>query len=165
MASRNHQFEVDEYYHCYNRGAEKRTIFEDTYDYSYFLESLRAYNSNEVLGKMRLYKDADLGPKIVDIVSFCLLPNHYHLILEERTENGISNFMKRVAGGYTMYFNEKYEHSGVVFQGSFKSKHVETDQDLKQLISYVTLNNLVHNITDPLLFRSSASDNKDLVLS
>ncbi len=164
MANRNHVFAVDEFYHCYNRGTDKRTVFEDAQDFDYFQKSMKAYNTSLVLGKLRLYENEITSEsKLVEIVSYCLLPNHYHIILKECAEHGISQFMQRVGVGYTMYFNEKYKRSGGLFQGAFKSKHIESDQDLRQVISYVTYNNIVHNITNPSLFRSNLNKRSDIV--
>jgi REP element-mobilizing transposase RayT len=164
MANRNHKFAPGEYYHCYNRGTDKRTVFEDTQDYSYFLKSLKAYNSTLVLGKLRLLDEmSPSDTKIVEIVSFCLLPNHFHLLLKEEVENGISNFMQRVGVGYTMYFNEKNKRSGGLFQGTYKSKHLESDQDFQQVLSYVTYNNVIHDIRDVKLYRSGLNKNSDIM--
>lgn len=163
MGNRNHVFATDEFYHCYNRGVDKRTTFIDAQDFSYFLKSAEAYNSVETLGKLRLYENLPAREKIVDIVSYCLLPNHFHFVLQEKTEHGISNFMSRVGTGYTMYFNEKYERSGALFQGVFKSKHLESDQDLRQVISYVAYNNIVHHISDQTKYRSGLNQNSDIV--
>jgi len=96
-------------------------------------------------------------------VSYCLLPNHFHIVLKELVEHGISKFMQRVACGYTMYFNEKYERSGGLFQGTFKSKHIDDDQGLRQVTAYVTYNHLVHSITNPLLYRSWLNTEADIV--
>ncbi len=163
MASRNHAFEIDEYYHCYNRGTEKRVIFNDPQDYSYFLSSLRAYNSKIIRGKLHLYPADMSDEKVVEIVSYCILPNHYHLVLKELVENGISYFMKRVGVGYTMYFNKKYKRSGVLFQGKFKSKYIPSDQDLRQVVSYVTNNFQIHNISDSKLYRSKLNQESDII--
>lgn len=163
MANRNHIFAVDEYFHCYNRGTEKRTVFIDNQDFNYFQKSLELYNTDSSLGKLRLYGEPVKRYEIVEMVSYSLLPNHFHLLLKEKAEHGISKFMQRVGVGYTMYFNEKYKHSGGLFQGSYKSKHIETDQDLRQLLAYVTHNNLVHNITDTLLYRSKLNTKSETV--
>lgn len=154
MARRNHSFAVDEYYHCYNRGTDKRKIFLTNQDYDYFVKSLKAYNSTIALGKLRLHDKNKTEDEVVDLLTYCLLPNHFHLVLKQKVEHGISKFMQRVGIGYSMYFNEKNKRSGNLFQGTFKSAHIETDQDLRQVISYVYLNNQVHNITDPNQFRS-----------
>ena len=82
--------------------------------------------------------------KLVSIVAYCINPNHFHLILSPLVENGIEKFMQRI-GGYTRYFNEKYNRSGVLFQGKFKSKLIEDDRYLIQLSAYVNFNNLDKN--------------------
>ncbi len=166
MARRNHIFAEHEYYHCFNRGTDKRTIFADKQDYSYFLSSMKAYNSTEVLGKLRLHSASD-GEPLVDIAAYCLLPNHFHFVLRQNTENGISHFMQRLGIGYTMYFNEKNKRSGSLFQGAFKSRHITDDQALRQVTAYVALNYRIHNITDALLYRSSAvrDPNSNIVMN
>ena len=151
MPRRKSDFANNEYYHCYNRGVEKRIIFNDTQDFAYFIKSLKAFNTTEVFGKQRLY-NKNIGDRLVEIVCSCLLPNHFHLVLKQNTENGISQFMQRIGISYSMYFNQKNERSGTLFQGSFKSKYLSTDQDLQQVISYVYHNNIVHNITDEKAF-------------
>jgi putative transposase len=163
MSRRNHSFAVDEYYHCYNRGTDKRIIFNDAQDYSYFIRSIEAYNSRNTLGKLRLHNKAVTEQQIVEVIAYNLLQNHFHIVLKEQTEFGISKFMQRIGIGYTMYFNEKYERTGALFQGAFKSKYIESDQDLRQVISYVTHNNVVHSLKDPSLYRSYLNDNSVIV--
>jgi REP element-mobilizing transposase RayT len=160
MGNRLHLFSIDEYYHCYNRGVDKRIVFNDAQDFNYFIKSLTVYNSHLSLGKLRLYSSLPPKDGLVDVVAYCLLPNHFHLILKERSEKGISNFMKKVGTGYSMYFNKKYKRSGALFQGVFKSKFIKSDQDLRQLIAYVSNNNIVHDIADVKKYRSML--NKDL---
>jgi len=163
MARRDHTFALDEYYHCYNRGSDKRTIFHDADDYSYFIDSLIAYNSEVTLGKLRLHKTVVGGSKIVDLLTYSLLPNHFHLVLKEKTTGGISKYIRRVCLGYAMYYNQKYQHSGSLFQGTYKSKWIASDQNVRQVIGYVYFNNLVHNINDQNLFRSYIDHNHPLV--
>jgi len=163
-------FASNEYYHCYNRGTDKRIIFNDRQDYKYFLKSMRAYNTAEVRGKLRLHKNTETSVEPpITILSYCLLPNHFHLLLRSNIENGISKYMQRLGVGYTMYFNKKYERSGGLFQGTFKAKHVATDQDLRQVFSYVVLNNKVHGISDKALYRVAQNNHdsvvRDLVLN
>src|SRR3989344_4858739 len=146
-------FVDNEIYHLYNRGANKADIFLEEYDYFRFkiliflansVESLKIAN---VLSKYRgrssllLFeeKKPDQG---VDVLSYALMPNHFHLIVRQKTENGITNFMKKIGTAYSMYFNTKYEHSGTVFQGRFKSKYVSTGDYLRWLFAYVALNPL-----------------------
>lgn len=163
MSNRKHNFAPTEHYHCFNRGVDKRNIFLDQQDYIYFLKSLRAYNSSEVMGKLRLQESKQSTDPPVTILAYCLLPNHYHLLLRNNTDGGISKYLQRVAGGYTMYFNQKYERSGSLFQGTFKSKYIASDQDLRQLLAYVKYNYQVHSINDVNLYRSSINTNDNLV--
>lgn len=82
----------------------------------------------------------DKGAALVDIGAYCLMPNHFHVLIHEKTEGGISLFIQKVSTGYTMYFNKKYQRSGALFQGRFKAKHADTDEYLKYLFSYIHLN-------------------------
>ena len=102
-------FETGEYYHVYNRGTDKRIIFNSHRDVSRFLKSMELFNSVEPVGSLwlsRLIKEPKKKTqKLVDIIAFCLNPNHYHFIFRQLIDNGISEFMKRLNGGYTSYFN------------------------------------------------------------
>jgi putative transposase len=138
---------VKEIYHVYNRGTEKRSIFLDPKDYERFLTLLYLSNGTESV-HISNYQGSTLmemlllekGERLVDITAYCLMPNHFHLLLHQRTEGGISKFMQKLTTGYTMYFNKKYERSGTLFQGKFKSKHASEDRYLKYLLSYIHLN-------------------------
>jgi putative transposase len=78
--------------------------------------------------------------KIVSIGCYCLLPNHFHLILKEIEEGGISRFMQKITTSYAMYYNQKYKRTGSLFEGKFKSKHISDDRYFKYLFSYIHLN-------------------------
>lgn len=138
-----------EFYHIYNRGVDKRQVFLDLEDLGRFLQSMQEFNSEKPIGS--LYENsfhALLGgetAKLVDIVCYCLNPNHFHFVLRQKTDGGISEFMKRL-GGYTWYFNRKYQRSGSLFQGAFKAKHVNSNEYLLHVSSYVNLNNRVHKL-------------------
>ena len=77
-----------------------------------------------------------------------MLPNHYHFILEQLQEKGISKFMQKLGTGYTMYFNKKYGRSGVLFQGKFRSAHIRHEEKLCSLSSYVNFNPIIHKLDD-----------------
>src|SRR3989338_3091553 len=140
-----------EWYHIYDRGVDKRTIFLERKDYEIFL--LLMYLSNTSGQTIHL---SDLKNKnfvdifenellstdepIVEIGAYCLMPNHIHIALRALTDKSISLFMQRVLTGYTMFFNKKYERTGALFSSTFKSKHVAEDIYFKQLISYIHLN-------------------------
>ncbi len=137
----------NEIYHVYNRGTEKRNVFKNKKDYERFLALLYLSNST-VPVHISNYQGStlmdllalDIGEPLVDLGAYCLMQNHFHLLLRQRTENGISKFMQKLITGYTMYFNKRHERSGALFQGKFKSSHASEDRYLKYLLSYIHLN-------------------------
>lgn len=164
MGNRTFTFSSNEIYHCYNRGVDKRTIFEDQQDYIYFLKLLRNFNTSKVYGNLRLSLNKEPISPPVTILTYCLLPNHFHIVVRNNDdEGGLSKYIQRVVGGYTMYFNQKYKRSGALFQGTFKAKHIETDLYLRHILAYVKYNFLVHNIEDKTLYRSSLNTKDELV--
>ena len=140
----------DEWYHCYNRGVDKRIVFEDAGDYNRFLLLLYMGNGSVPLRLSNLRNrniravledtSFERGEPVVEIGAYTLMPNHFHLALKEILEGGIAIFMQRIFTAYTMYFNKKYERTGALFAGPFKSRHVTDDRYLKKLISYLHLN-------------------------
>jgi len=178
-------FVTGEFYHIYNRGVDKRTIFSDTYDMKRFFQSMEEFNVEKAIGSIYensfIKKDpksppAQLGSessKLVNFVCYCLNPNHYHFILEQVSENGIEKFMHRLGTGYTKYFNNKHKRSGSLFQNIFKSSHVDSNEYLLHSSTYVNLNDRVHKIDEGLSWSSwneyigsSLSDfcKKDIIL-
>lgn len=152
MGTRKTSFANGEYYHVFNRGVDKRIIFSDKHDMDRFFRSLIEFNVVDPIGSLyensrreRGGETATLSGKLVNIIAYCLNPNHYHLILEQLVEGGISEFMKRI-GGYTWYFNNKYERSGSLFQGVFKSVHINSNEYLLHVSSYTNLNDRVHKL-------------------
>lgn len=147
MAARKTSFAIGEWYHCYNRGVDKRITYEDTRDYHRFLEQLYLANSETPLrrddiGTQNFEKILQVprSEALVSIGAFCLMPNHFHLILKEITENGITIFMQKLGTAYTMYFNGRYERTGNLFVKPFRSRHVYDDDYLQHLINYVHCN-------------------------
>ena len=148
---------INHVYHIYNRGVEKRKIFLDSADYSRFVSILKHcldYNYPYSLLKLRL-KQAESPEKkqkvllqletkrinpLVEIFSFCLMPNHYHLILKQLINDGITTFMHRIGTGYAGYFNIRQKRSGRLFEGNFKAIMVKTDEQLIHLSRYQHLN-------------------------
>ena len=144
---------IGEFYHIYNRGTDKRIVFNNDYDFKRFLQSMKEFNSLEPIGS--IYENSFDKPrlgrqtsKLVNIICYCLNPNHYHMILEPKTDGGLSEFMKRLNGGYTKYFNNKYKRSGVLFQGKFKSSHIDSNEYLLHASVYVNLNNRAHRLKE-----------------
>ena len=141
------EFASDGIYHLYNRGTDKRSIFSSKSDHERFLALLYLCNNTEVVHisnhRGRTLMDWLALPRaetLVDIGAYCLMPNHFHLLVREKGEGDISHFMQKLMTGYTMYFNTRHERSGALMQGKFKSSYVDTDRYLKYLFSYIHLN-------------------------
>ena len=138
--------------HIYNRGVDKRNIFQEDKDRIRLVLDLFEFNSTETSEKntKRRIEDIDeenikkerKGSPLVNILAFCLMPNHFHLMLQEIKKDGIQKFMQKIGIAYTMYFNIKYERSGSLFQGTYKSAEVKKDAHLLHLPYYIHLNPL-----------------------
>ncbi len=154
MGTRKHlPFAEGEYYHIYNRGVDKRTVTKDWKDSERFLQSLVEFNTMRPIGS--IYENAfnklggstaKSGERLVEIVAYCLNPNHYHLILTPLVKKGIEKFMQRLGTGFTQYFNEKHNRTGSLFQGRFKSSHIDSNEYLLHVAAYVNLNDKVHQL-------------------
>ena len=154
--ARNYIFVPGEYYHLYARGFEKFPVYRKETDYRRFIESLYLLNDGHPIN-IRDVKDhlprgltsgeienlifhVEKEETIVDIGAYCLMPNHFHLLVYEKIERGISKFMQKLMTSYTMYFNKKYDRTGVIFSSSFKARHIIDDVHLKYLFAYIHLN-------------------------
>lgn len=145
---RKKPFVEGEFYHLYNRGAEKRTIFTSVQDYKRFLMLLYLANSENDIRVGNILKNTtyeevflrDLGEPLVAVGAFCLMPNHFHILATPLTKGGLSRYMLKLQTGYSMYFNTKNERDGSLFQGPFKSTHVVSDVQLAYLFAYIHLN-------------------------
>lgn len=137
-------FAPGEYYHVYNRGVEKRDIFRSEADRLRFQKLLYIANGNNpVVYKLvqgRTLELIDRGEPLVAIGAYCLMPNHFHVLLKEVRDGGLSEFLKKLTTGYSMYFNKTHERVGPLFQSRFKAEHVDNDEYLKYLYSYIHLN-------------------------
>jgi REP element-mobilizing transposase RayT len=153
-------------YHVYNRGVRKNKIYLSDpdyrrwekllnwcvkYNYSYSLYNNRKKqveisggsleNFNKTIDRMYKF---EISP--VEILAYVEMPNHFHLVLKQITDNGISSFIRRISTGYSMYFNLVYNSKGTLFEHSFKAVLVNTDEQLLQLCRYLHLNPLVANL-------------------
>lgn len=147
---------VGEYYHLYNRGINKQIIFHDRGDYVRFLFLLIYFQSPErflniskfvifYLQKSFFKINSDSLEKIirsrfVELVVFCIMPNHFHLIIKELKLDGVPSYMHRVLGGYSKYYNQKYKKSGHLFQNAYQMVHVENNTQLLYLSAYIHRN-------------------------
>ncbi len=154
-------FTNNQIYHVYNRGVDKRKVFLDEQDYFRFIHDLFEFNdeapalniyyklltsqSYEVeLRKIGRGKGAERKRRklLVEILAFCLMPNHYHLLVRQRADKGVVNFMQKLGTGYTNYFNKKNKRAGVLFQGKFKAILVNQESHFIHLPHYIHLNPL-----------------------
>ncbi|MEO0076303.1 MAG: transposase [candidate division WOR-3 bacterium] len=154
-------FEKGKFYHVYNRGVEGRDIFLDNGDYLRFIHYLYELNDKESLppyfrqfftmhkvGKYELFEPGKISCSkkkrnlLVDIICFCLMPNHFHLLLRQLIDNGISQFMQKLGTAWTMFFNVKYKRNGRLFQGVYKVVQVSRENQLLYLSCYHHLNPL-----------------------
>lgn len=156
MPKRKEEFIVGEYYHVFNRGTEKRKIFLDKGDLKYFFDAMQIANKKSniknTVGKDKRKKEKEKSKQennLVEIISYCLVPNHFHFILKEIEVGGISKFIGKLNGSYSQYFNKKHERSGSLFQGPFKANRLtgkdKQEFSLELTSAYVNLNYKHHN--------------------
>lgn len=159
MANRTESFVFGEYYHIYNRGNTKQNIFMDNKDRDRFVKLLYLCNSLKNI-KFKEYIvdrkidawDFDKGESVVSIGAWVLMPNHFHLYItpnkEGRIDDPIPFFIKKLCTAYSMYFNKKHKRTGKLFEGHFKSTHIDSDRYAKYIFSYIHLNPI--KLIDPL---------------
>jgi putative transposase len=148
---RKFEFATDEFYHIFNRGTEKRKIYLNVKDYNRFLALLYICNSDKSINIRDQFpkglssgeiKNFDRGEQLVAIGAYCLMPNHFHILIKEIVENGISRYMGKLSTAYSMYFNKKYTRTGKLFENKFKAEHADEDEYLEYLFAYIYLNPL-----------------------
>lgn len=145
-----------EYYHVYNRAAGKQTVFSDRIEFARFLFGVMYFQSpttfTQIGRRARTFSETSgfdihevdftnvLLGRHVEVVAFCIMPNHYHLLIRQLADGGLSRYMHRVDLAYTRYLNTKTNQAGHVFQGPFKSKIVEDNEYLTHLSAYIHKN-------------------------
>lgn len=150
---RNIKIAPGEYYHIFNRGVNKQLIFHETTDWARFLFLILHFQSPVIFQNIgrptkefvkhsvfNINSDEIIKKRYVELTAFCLMPNHFHLIVKEVEEGGISQYMQRVLNSYTKYFNTKYKKSGHLFQGPYKAVHVGNNEQLLYLSAYIHRN-------------------------
>jgi putative transposase len=142
-------FSENNFYHIFNRGIDHRKIFLDENDYRRFYTSLFLFNDrlyHAEMGVTAFTLRGDIVQReqepIVRILSFCLIPNHFHFLLEPLSDTGLTQFMHRLLMGYAKYFNKKYERKGPLYEGNFKAVPIERDAHFEHLLRYIHLNAL-----------------------
>lgn len=148
-------FAENQYYHVFNRGVEKRKIFLDDQDYNMFLYYLFIYLAplKEVLKKYPLIpihlQSKNLSNEL-NLISYCLMPNHFHLLLKQESKDTVSRFMKQVTNAYTRYFNHKYKRVGGLVQGRFKAVLIVKNELLLHISRYIHLNPVISDLIKKL---------------
>lgn len=173
------KFEQGKIYHVFNRGVEKRDIFLSDGDRWRFLQGMYLFNDESVttnllyrlekekgrmhFGILRDYmkKEGIERKPLVRIMADCLKPTHFHLLLEEIQENGISHFMHKLGIGYTGFFNTKYERVGPLFQGAFKAVEIKKDEQLYYIIAYINVINPGQELEPEL--KTTAKDPEEII--
>src|SRR3989338_6844368 len=137
-------------YHVLNRGVDRRKIFMDESDYLRFIHDLFEFNDTKPINNIfysfknkhnvigRRY--IDKREFLVEVLAFCLMPNHYHLLIRPRSDDGLTRFIKRLDMGYARYFNEKYDRQGALFEGKYKRIVIVDDAHFIYLPYYIHLN-------------------------
>lgn len=144
---------TDQVYHVVNRGVASQPIFLNKWNYERAFETILYYQNIDIPFKYSFYKKLSKERKAkflnqiqkkrgfwVDIISYCLMPNHLHLLLKQLKDGGISTFMSNFSNSYTRYFNIKNERNGHLFQGKFKAVRIGTDDQLLHVSRYIHLN-------------------------
>jgi len=152
MSIQRPQLVNDEIYHVVIRGVEDSLIFKDINDYYRGIFSIYEFNTTKLITireqrkiRTELKKTGrdtipDTRDKLVEVLAFCFMPNHIHLLLRQIKDNGVSNFMRKVGAGYAGYFNKKYNRKGHLFQGRFNAVHIKKDEQLKTVFVYIHVN-------------------------
>lgn len=152
-----------EFYHVYNRGVEKRIVFSDDEDYLHFIHCLYEFNDRDATLNFSHFINAQVArglsveyavqnfrevvrskerKLLVDIICFCLMPNHFHLMIRPLVDDGLPLFMQKLGGGFVKHFNNKYKRVGPLFQGRYKEKHISDDTYFTHCAGYIHRNPL-----------------------
>ena len=129
----------DSYYHLYTRGISKQNIFQDELDYRFFLSLFERYLSNEIdsgISKNLQHKLDDA----IEVLAYCLMPNHFHLLVYQIKENGINMLMHEITTSYGRYFNSKYNRKEPLFESHYKASHIVSNNYLLRISRYIHRN-------------------------
>lgn len=150
MALRKTIFSTNEIYHIYNRGVEKRLIFLNKREYIRFIDTANYYRFANCPIKFSYFKKSALKEReaildnlkrdaklLVDIFAFCLMPNHFHFLLKQLTDKGVSKFMAKVTSGFSHYFNTCHDRTGHLFQGNFGAVRIEDEEQFMHVSRYI----------------------------
>ena len=159
MTIRKYPLVTNEYYHIFNRSVGQQPIFRNVREKNLFTEIIEYYHFSDKKPRFSFYSRLPQkqrkellhslyknNNKHVEILSFCLMPNHYHLLAKQTSDNGVSEFCRFVQESYAKYFNRKTQRFGSLFQSPFKAVRIENDEQLLHVSRYVHLNPLTSYI-------------------
>lgn len=136
-----------EYYHIFNRGVAKMNVFTNSFDYRRFLKTIQYYQVEGPKPRFSIFSSStqslNTNKKVISLITYCLMPNHFHLLVRQEKDGGISEFVSKLVNSYTKYFNTKYNRVGPLFQGQFKAVHIENNEQLLHVHRYIHLNPVV----------------------
>jgi len=147
-------------YHVFNRGVERRNIFLSSRDRERLVQLLEYYRFANIpksyshflnlsIPERALYYDAlHKHSLIIDILAYCLMPNHFHLLVRQQRNHGVQEALSNISNGYAKYFNIKRTRVGPLFQGPFQAVRVETEEQLLHVSRYIHLNPVVSGVVD-----------------
>lgn len=138
-------FATGYFYHIYNRGVEKRSIFENNRDYSRLIKTIKYYQLEGPKPKLSKFLTSsifkpELSKKIIEVLCYCLMPNHFHFLIKQLKDGGITEFISKLSNSYTKYYNTKHTRVGPLLQGEFKAVLVESGEQFIHLSRYIHLN-------------------------
>lgn len=151
------EYEAGAFYHVYNRGVEKRVIFQDHEDYSKFIGLLKTYLTKPTLQGVTLKDENNhtISPsralnnyaEQVDLLAYCLMPNHFHLMIRQSTDRGMVGLMQSLLTKYVIYFNKKYKRVGGLFQSTYKTVKISSEEQFTYITKYIHRNPLPEHPT------------------
>lgn len=146
-------FEAGEVYHLLNRGVAKADIFREEEDYNVFLYRLWENLYPELAAKVRSksgngYRRKELPPDSFDLICYCLMPNHFHLLIKQNSDTSVTKLISKVCTGYSKYFNKKYDRVGSLFQDQFKAVRIEDNEQLLWASIYIHQNPIKAELVD-----------------
>lgn len=136
------QYGENQFYHVYNRGANKQNIFIDQHDYFYFLSLFKRHLATNGSVTDTYGRTPANYHEEVELIAYCLMPNHYHLLCFLKDPEGLIHLMRSVMTAYTMYFNKKYKRTGGLYEGVFLAVPIRTEMYLWHVSRYIHLNPL-----------------------
>lgn len=147
-----------EIYHVFNRGIERRSTFTDKKEFERIQKLIKFYRHRDIPIRFsqviqqpqdireKILNDLFKSERVIDILSYCIMPNHFHFLLQQNVDKGISTFISNTTNAYTKYFNTKHKRTGPLFEGVFKAVHIESDEQLVHVSRYIHLNPVASNI-------------------